>query len=165
MTQTSSTPQARYAVRQQATRRIERALRTYADTAELPLTVVQVHELARTAARALDVPELEIATTDRVLTGRQYDVLLGVMCGESVEETADRLIITGHTVRTMRKLLYARLGVHSGGAAVAVAIASGLVRVMPEQVAQAARRVAPEQDAGASTLKLRALLARQGRAE
>jgi DNA-binding NarL/FixJ family response regulator len=47
------------------------------------------------------------------LTGRQWEVLDLLDAGLSVEAIADRLVVSGETVRSHIKSLYRRLGIHS----------------------------------------------------
>lgn len=47
------------------------------------------------------------------LTSREYDILLGLVRGESNTQMAERLGIESNTVHTHRQRLYRRLGVHS----------------------------------------------------
>jgi DNA-binding NarL/FixJ family response regulator len=69
-------------------------------------------------APALPLPEL---------TSRERDVLECVTAGFDRGETARRLGVSVHTVRTHLQSIYAKLDVHSSIEAVSVAMRAGLV--------------------------------------
>ncbi|WP_436849984.1 response regulator transcription factor [Streptomyces monashensis] len=74
------------------------------------------------------------------LTPRLTDVLQGLAAGEQIPDTAARLFVSGDTVKTHRRLLYARLGASTGAHAVAIASTQGLL--LPIGTATTSRRPA-----------------------
>lgn len=114
------------------------------------ITIKEMREHVLTAAEKYDIPitirQAETLThhlaihansgTDRKarLTDVQMAALLGLACGESTEETAQRICRSTFTVKTHRRTLYQALGARSGAHAVAIAIAMGLLRVTPREV-------------------------------
>lgn len=59
------------------------------------------------------------------LTRREHDVLAGLVAGQAPKEIAASLGVAVPTVRTQIRQLFAKLGVNSQRAAVAVALRSG----------------------------------------
>ena len=112
--------------------RLEQALLVAVDRLDLPLTVRQVGELAVTAAVVFDPPPspLPVIAVDD-LTGQQLAVLYGLADGERVADTARRMFISEHTVRSHKHALFRKLGVKTAGHAVARAHALGLLRRGP----------------------------------
>jgi DNA-binding NarL/FixJ family response regulator len=93
-----------------------------ADRLALPITMVQAEALADEIDKNFVPP-----ATAPVLTAGQMGVLLGIARGEKVVETALRLYLLPHTVKSQRRHLYRRLGVGSATAAFARARACGLL--------------------------------------
>jgi DNA-binding NarL/FixJ family response regulator len=93
-----------------------------ADRLALPITMTQAEALADEIDKHF-VPPADAP----VLTRGQMGVLLGIARGEKVAETAERLCLSPHTVKSHRSSLYKRLEVSSGGAAVSRAVACGLL--------------------------------------
>jgi DNA-binding CsgD family transcriptional regulator len=99
------------------------------DKLDLPLTVRQAEGLAREVTKELAVHALKPRADHSLphVTDAQYDVWLGIVAGESVQASANRLCVTAHTVKTQRHSLYKRLGVSTTAGAVAQAALCGLV--------------------------------------
>ncbi|MGW4028197.1 response regulator transcription factor [Streptomyces sp. NPDC004838] len=95
-----------------------------ADRHALPLTVRQVRALADDVAAEF-TPPAEVPA----LSQRQMAVLAGIAAGESVAETARRLVVSESTVKSHRVALYRVLGVGAAGEAVARAVRSGLLHM------------------------------------
>ena len=73
------------------------------------------------------LPDTGGATGDTRLTGREADVLRGLVDGLSYKMVADHLGISFETVRSHIKRVYKKLSVRSSTEAVAKALKSGLV--------------------------------------
>jgi DNA-binding NarL/FixJ family response regulator len=108
------------------------------------ITVTDMREHVLTAAEKYDLP-LSIKQADVLsnhlavyasqgtarkarLTDCQLATLVGLASGESAKETGRRIGRTENTVKTHRRRLYKALGARSGAHAVAIAIATGLLR-------------------------------------
>lgn len=65
--------------------------------------------------------------TAPVLTARQHEILALMAEGLTAPEIAARMWLGYHTVRTHQRRLYARLGAHTGPAAVAAGYRLGLL--------------------------------------
>lgn len=63
----------------------------------------------------------------RVLTERQYDVLLGASRGETSDDTARRLNVTRSTIKDHRKAVLDRLGARDMCDATGIAIRRGML--------------------------------------
>ncbi|MEV5140314.1 LuxR C-terminal-related transcriptional regulator [Streptomyces syringium] len=111
--------------------RVRIALAKAADRLELPITVTDVRHLATATVMALADGERPLRAAG-VLTNRQLSVLLAMANGLSLDEVAQQLGLSPNTVRTHRAIVFRRLRVHSAAAAVAVAMATGLIR--PSQI-------------------------------
>lgn len=68
------------------------------------------------------------------LTDREIKVLTGAACGETANQTGDRLFLASETIREYRKTAIAKLGAKNIAHAVALALASGVVN--PERVVE-----------------------------
>lgn len=107
---------------------LRRHILTAADALHLPLTLRQVDQLAnRIAASAArgTTPTLHI-------TQQQHAILVGLACGEEVEETGRRLALSTDTVKSHRRRLYKALGARNGPHAVTIALSAGLLRTAPQ---------------------------------
>lgn len=108
-------------------RELRKHLILAADELNLPLSVKQVGQLvthvANRAARG-PAPEMPI-------TPHHYAVLVGLAAGEAGCETAARLGVSLHTVKSHRQRVYQALGATTGAHAVAIAHARGILRTAP----------------------------------
>ncbi|CAM5714812.1 hypothetical protein ACTFBT_16285 [Streptomyces microflavus] len=101
-----------------------------AEDQDLPLTVAQVNSLAAAATTAALSTFAPAAPTPSLsLSDEQIGVLVGLALGESAESTGRRCNRSAQTIRTRRLSVYRTLGVRTGPAAVAVAMAHGLLRI------------------------------------
>lgn len=101
--------------------RLLRLMLDAVDRHQLPLSVRQVEILARDVAKDFDQQAMP------AVTHQQREVWMGIVAGESSAQTARRLCLSIHSVKTYRHGLYRRLGVSSAAEAVAYASRCGLV--------------------------------------
>ncbi|MFG2671397.1 response regulator transcription factor [Streptomyces sp. NPDC048445] len=109
---------------------LETSIRTQlliaAETRDLDITtgdIVALTNAALTAAAAPALPGKPVT-----LTNQQTGVLVGLALGDPVTETARRMCLSVHTVKTHRRTLYKTLGAHTGAQAVSIAMSLGLLR-------------------------------------
>lgn len=62
----------------------------------------------------------------RALTAKEHEVLRHLVAGHSAARTAELMLVSTNTVRSHRTRLFAKLGVHAGPEAAAVARGAGL---------------------------------------
>lgn len=104
---------------------IQARLLAVAEARNLTITVADVTALTTAAVTAAYVGGGRIAPV--TLTDSQIGAMAALACGESTEQTAARMFLTASTVKTHRRLAYRKLGAHTAGHAVAVAISYGLL--------------------------------------
>lgn len=102
--------------------RLLRLMLDAVDKHQLPMSVRQVEVLARDVAR-----DFEPRTQMPAVTQQQREVWMGIVAGESISQTARRMCISIHSVKTYRSALYRRLDVASAAEAAAYAYRCGLV--------------------------------------
>ena len=90
-------------------------------------TLLQPEMFTRILARTLPASVSTGVQSSTELTEREREILVGVAHGERSKEIATRLRITERTVRGHLTSIYAKLGVDSRAAAVAVALERGLL--------------------------------------
>ena len=108
------------------------ALTAHAQKARLPLTVVQVQGLAAVVSRAVHGSTVSVPNRSPVdLTQQQFQMLRALAAGETTPETAWRLGLSEHTVKTHKAALYGRLGARTSAHAVSIAVALDLITMTP----------------------------------
>jgi DNA-binding CsgD family transcriptional regulator len=112
---------------------VRRSVIELADAEELPLSVRQVDRLADTVVASMQAPEVTVPALPKGLTPMCREALHGIALGESAKQTAQRLVISEHTVKTHRRRLFATLGVKNGQQAVTVGVSLGLLKVSSSQ--------------------------------
>ncbi|MEV3857783.1 LuxR C-terminal-related transcriptional regulator [Streptomyces sp. NPDC050095] len=89
---------------------------------DIPLAPEHVHTLALYVAK-----HTTPMGPGKPLTQRQYDVLLGILRGESNAQSGRRLCLSTDTVKTHRRRLYAVMGAKNAAHAVHIAYLRGLL--------------------------------------
>ncbi|MFD6620046.1 response regulator transcription factor [Streptomyces albidoflavus] len=92
---------------------------------DLPLTVPAVADLAQYVARRRS--DEAPASPQMTIPPQQRSVLIGLARGETLQETAHRMVLSQNTVKTHRAWLYRTLGARTGAQAVAIAIELRLI--------------------------------------
>ncbi|MFD7016036.1 response regulator transcription factor [Streptomyces sp. NPDC059928] len=100
-----------------------------ADKRDLPLTAKNVNDLADDIVSSMEARKVTVPAMAGPITHMQREVLHGIAIGETTGQTALRLCLSEHTVKSHKRHLYARLRVDTGGEAVAIGIGLGLIRV------------------------------------
>lgn len=80
---------------------------------------------------ARDILDMTKVPSSALLTSRQLEVLRLLVAGQTDREIADALFIGTRTVESHVAQIFAKLGVHTRAAAVAAALAAGLVEPSP----------------------------------
>jgi DNA-binding CsgD family transcriptional regulator len=110
-------------------RHVRTVLLEQADKRDLPLTAKNVNDLADDIVSSMAACKVTVPTMAGPITYMQREVLHGIALGETTGQTAQRLCLSEHTVKSHKRHLYARLGVDTNGEAVAIGIGLGLIRV------------------------------------
>lgn len=108
---------------------VRTVLMEQADKRELPLTAKNVNDLADDIVSSMAACNVTVPTMAGPITHMQREVLHGIALGETSGETARRLCLSEHTVKSHKVHLYTRLGVSTSGAAVVAGVRFGLIRV------------------------------------
>lgn len=116
-------------------RHVRTVLLEQADKRDLALTSRNVDDLADDIVSSMAACKVTVPTMAGPVTYMQREVLHGIALGETTGETAQRLCLSEHTVKSHKRHLYARLGVDTGGEAVAIGIGLGLIRVDKQSAA------------------------------
>ncbi|MEV5942736.1 helix-turn-helix transcriptional regulator [Streptomyces sp. NPDC051994] len=110
-------------------RHVRAVLLDQADRRDLPLTAKDVDGLADDIVQSLASSTVTVPVMAGPATHMQREVLHGIALGETTGETAQRLCLSEHTVKTHKHHLYRQLGVDTAAEAVAMGIGLGLLRV------------------------------------
>ncbi|MFB7461225.1 response regulator transcription factor [Streptomyces sp. NPDC056188] len=94
------------------------------DELRLPLTMTSVDRLTAQIAATAAVGH----RARKRLSPRLHSILVGIAAGEETPETAARLHLSAHTVKTHRQRLYRALGARNAAHAVAIGMRLGILR-------------------------------------
>jgi DNA-binding NarL/FixJ family response regulator len=92
-------------------RHVRTVLLEQADKRDLPLTAKNVNDLADDIVSSMAACKVTVPTMAGPITYMQREVLHGIALGETTGQTAQRLTLSEHTVKSHKRHLYARLGV------------------------------------------------------